>query len=104
MIIYEFTTWGTHALFKVQEIEVEEKPKTYVSILTRIPKNNIGVLHNAYGDRMYLLENNPKIYIEAMINYKKGQIARLEDRISCEKNNLEKWEIAQRGIEEKNNE
>ena len=104
MIIYEFTTWGVEALFKVQEIEVEEKPKTYVSRFARIPKNNIGHLHNAYGNRMYLLENNPKIYIEAMIDYKKRQIARLEDRLSYEKDKLEEWEIAQRGIEEKNNE
>ena len=53
---------------------------------------------------MYLLENNPKIYIEAMITYKKEQIARFEDRLSYEKDKLEEWEMAQRGIEDKNNE
>lgn len=104
MIVYEFTTCGVNELFKVQEIEVEEKPKTYISRFSRIPKSSIGVLHNAYGNRMYLLENNPKIYIEAMITYKKGQIVRLEDRLSYEKDKLEEWEMAQRGIEDKNNE
>lgn len=104
MKIYEFTTYGINSLFRVDEIEVEEKPKTYVGRGIRIPKNNVGVFHNAYGNRMYLLENNPKIYIAAMITYKKAQIARLEDRLSYEKDKLEEWQRAQRGIEDKNNE
>ena len=104
MKIYKFTTGGVNELFKVEEIEVEEKTKTYISSFCRVPKSSIGVLHNTYGNRMYLLEDNPKIYIEAIITYKKEQIARIEDRLSYAKDKLEEWEMAQRGIEDKNNE
>lgn len=77
MIIYEFSTWWAKqgALFSVKEIEVEEKPKTYIGAGCRINKDEIGLLQNSLGNRMYLLENKPEIYINAMI-------ARFENRVN----------------------
>ena len=46
MIIYEFSTWCTNGkMFGIEEIEVEEKPKTYIST-------------NAQLDIEYILKRN----------------------------------------------
>ena len=97
MIIYEFTTWtfrkdSFNGLFTVNEIEVEEKPKTYIGKNCRINKSEIGILSTSYGNRMYLLENKPEIYINAMINRRKMGVATAENRLAEAKEQLVKWE------------
>lgn len=93
MIIYEFTTWcarsGKH--FAVNEIEVEEKQKIYVGKHCRINKNEIGILSSHYGNRMYLLENDPETYIKAMIERKKQIVKAEESRLTEAKKKLAEW-------------
>lgn len=93
MIIYEFSTWCTNKkLFGVNEIEVEEKPKTYISKNgNRINKNDINKLQNSYGNRMYRLDNDPKAYIEAMINRKKCIMERYTESLKQATADFNKW-------------
>jgi hypothetical protein len=97
MIIYEFCTWGAYkgdnGLFSISEIEVEEKPKSYVGKHTRILKEDIDKLHIGCGNKMYRLSNDPKPYIKAMIEAKKDRIKSFENSIKVEKAELGKWEL-----------
>lgn len=98
MKIYEFSTWGAwnsdNGLFSITEIEVEEKPKSYIGKSTRILKNDIDKLWGSYGCRMYRLDNDPKPYIEAIIERKKERIDSLKSKLKGENAELEKWEVA----------
>ena len=78
--------------FVVEEIEVEEKPKTYVGCHTRINKDEINKLSNHYGNAMYCLDNDPKRYIEAILEMNKKTVEALEKRLSEAKKEVEKWE------------
>lgn len=93
MIIYEFSTWGTKRgeLFSVKEFKVEEKPKTFVGENCHIKKSDIGILSPHYGNRMYLLENKPEIYINAMIDRCKCRVNAAETRLAGEREDLDKW-------------
>lgn len=97
MIIYKFTTWKwwgeKSPLFEVEEIEVEEKPKSYVNnkYHSRINKKEINELNTSYGYQMYCLDNNPETFINAVIENKTKKVERLEMELQNEKNALEKW-------------
>lgn len=92
MIIYEFTTWCTNKLFAINEIEVEEKTKTYIGKHCRINKDEIGKMQSTYGNRMYLLDNNPEPYISAMKEHIASRIKHYEAAALAEKEKLSKWE------------
>lgn len=93
MIIYEFTTWRyrNDKPFAVNEIEVEEKPKTYVGKGCRINKDDIGLLQSSFGNRMYLLENKPEIYINAMIARFESRVNVAEIRLADARKQLSEW-------------
>ena len=97
MILYKFET-KSRAFgkgYEVTEVEVEEKQKVYIAkgfVKTRINKNDIGKLSAHYGNSMYLLENNPKQYINAKIESAKGVVETLEKRLENSKENLARWE------------
>ena len=93
MIIYEFTTWGaTGELYTVREIEVEEKPKIYVSKhRCRINKNDIDKLQHHYGNRMYRLDSDPKPYITAMTNLKKRIMENATENLKRATADFNKW-------------
>ena len=93
MIIYEFSTWHAKKgeLFSAIEIEVEEKSKTYIGKGCRIRKDEIGLLQSSYGDRMYLLENKPEIYINAMIARWENRVNIAEIRLADTQKQLSKW-------------
>lgn len=92
MIIYEFSTWFTNGNgFKVRDIEVEEKPKTYVGKGLRINKSDIDIISSSYGYRMYRLDNDPKPYIEAVIKICESSVQCAENRLADKKADLEKW-------------
>lgn len=91
MKLYIFrTSYRTN--FNVEEIEVEEKPKTYIGHHTRINKDEINKLSNHYGNAMYCLDNKPNRYIEAILEKKKKTLEALEKRLSEAKKEVEKWE------------
>ena len=77
--------------FVVEEIEVEEKPKTYIGFRTRINKDEINKLSNHYGNEMYCLDNDPKRYIEAILEMNKKTVEALEKRLLEAKKEVEKW-------------
>ena len=93
MIIYEFTTWcAMGELYTVREIEVEEKPKIYISkYRSRINKNDIDKLQHGYGNRMYRLDNDPKPYITAMINHKKRIMESATENLKRATADFNKW-------------
>lgn len=92
MIIYEFSTWGTNGqMYSVKEIEVEEKPKTYIARGIRVNKDDIGKLQNNYGNRMYRLDNDPKPYIAAMLNHKKYIMERATENLKRATADFDKW-------------
>ena len=93
MILYKFSTWLTkpNELFSVREIEVEEKAKTYIGKGCRVFKEDIGALLTNSGDEMILLENNPEIYINAMIERYKSRVDVAEIRLAQTRERLSKW-------------
>lgn len=100
MIIYKFSTWWTKSneLFSVKKIEVEEKTKVYVGKGCRIRKEDIGVLTTHSGNEMFLLENNPETYINAMIKRCKSNVDISENRLAEARERLSKWSaLAERG-------
>ena len=97
MKLYKFSDWcAGNKLFKVEEVEVEEKEKTYFvpSHRQRVRKDEINKFHDNYKHEMFCIENAPEIFIEAKINDKKAYINSLEERLKQEKEELEKWEKA----------
>lgn len=92
MIIYEFSTWcGRGEMYGIKEIEVEEKPKTYIAKGIRVNKDDIDKLQNSFGYRMYRLEKDAKPYIEAMINKKKQIMEQATERLKYATADFDKW-------------
>lgn len=92
MKIYEFSTWLTNGkMYTIKEIEVEEKPKTYIARDIRINKNDIGKLQNRSGNKMYRLDNDPRPYIEAMVNYKKYIMKQATENLKSATADFNKW-------------
>ena len=99
MILYKFSTWWTknNELFSVQKIEVEEKTKIYIGKGCRVRKEDIGILTTHSGNEMYLLENDPETYINAMIKRYKSSVDIAENRLIEARARLSKWsELAER--------
>ena len=97
MVIYKFSKcWFVeNRLFDITEIEVEEKPKSYIGKGVRVSKNDIDKLQGKFSCRMYRLDNDPKPYIEAIIRREKISLECLGKKIKEKKAELEKWEILQ---------
>lgn len=93
MIIYEFSTWGAKMgeLFSVHEIEVEERPKSFIGKNCRILKSEIDIVSSHYGSRMYSLNPDPKPYIEEVMRRIKMRIYHHETALDQEKNKFEQW-------------
>lgn len=99
MIIYEFSTWGAYksnnGLFSVEEIEVEEKPKSYMGKYHRVLKADIDKLSNGYGERMYRMSNDARLYIEAVIQRKAARVERYKESLKIAEKELREWEALQ---------
>ena len=96
MIIYEFSTWGAYksdnGLFSITEIEVEEKPKSYIGKYCRVLKGDMDKLASHYGNRMYRLSNDAKLYIEAMIQKKAERVESLKNSLELVEKELNEWQ------------
>ena len=99
MIIYEFSTWcgwkNNNGLFDVTEIEVEEKPKSYIGKGTRVLKDDIDKLHSGLGNAMYRLSNDAKPYNSAVINRLAESVESKERQLRLAKKELAEWEALQ---------
>lgn len=93
--------YGESPEFRVQELEVEEKPKTYVIkgdlpkgfYVSRIRKDEIGCFIDRYGEKVFL--KNPDLAKAKEIFLKK-----YDYRISNLKKDLEREELARKIISE----
>ena len=74
------------------EIEVEEKPKSYIGKNTRILKDDIDKLHKCHGFRMFSLSNDTKPYIAAIIEQMAQNVESREKSLNEAKAELKAWE------------
>ena len=88
MKIYKHTFNDIRNVVKTVEIEVEEKPKTYVVIgrqngvwESRVSKDDIGKLDRHWDRKMFMLSPDKKPYINYLIADKENEINRLKDRL-----------------------
>ena len=107
MKLYKFSSyWGLLGsykglkieLYNVEEIEVKEKPKTYCGDGFRISKDDIGDL-DPWG-KMYLLENNPKQFLSALLGRQLKKVARLNAEIDAAKKYAEQIKTALEELEQ----
>lgn len=96
MIIYKFNTWFTKDKpYSITEVEVEEKPKSYVGKGVRINKSDLDIVKPAYG-QMYSLSNDPSLYIEKMIALSEKRVLAANNKLTIAKTNLEIWKRERR--------
>lgn len=88
MKIYKHTFDDIRNVVKTVEIEVEEKPKTYVVIgrqkgvwESRISKDDIGKLDRHWDRKMFTLLPDRKAYIDSLIADMDSEIDRLKDNL-----------------------
>ena len=88
MKIYKHTFNDFRNVIETVEIEVEEKPKTYVVIgrqkgvlESRISKDDIDKLDRHRDRKMFTLSPDKKPYINSLIADKENEINRLKDSL-----------------------
>lgn len=90
MILYKFGYNGRNENFDVREIEVEEKDKCYVGGSIRVLKSELNKL-TTY-DAMFCLENDPTIFIDALVQKTKKKFQYYLKRIENCKEELKKFD------------
>lgn len=76
-------------------LTAKERDVLHREIKKEIKKQNIGYIdkvQSSYGNRMYSLSNDPRLYIDKIIEIQKNEIARQKQRIISQKEKLQKWE------------
>lgn len=88
MKIYKHTFNEFRNVVETKEIEVEEKPKTYVVVgkqkgvwESRISKDDIDKLDINWDKKMFTLSPDRKAYINSLITAKEYEIKRLKNKI-----------------------
>ena len=88
MKIYKHTFNDFRNVIETVEIEVEEKPKTYVVVgrqkgvwESRISKDDIDKLDRHWDRKMFTLSPDRKPYISSLIDDKENEINQLKDRL-----------------------
>ena len=86
--IYKHTFNNFRNVVETVEVEVEEKPKTYVVIgrqkgvwESRVSKDDIGKLDRHWDRKMFMLSPDKKPYINSLIADKEKEIKRLKDSL-----------------------
>lgn len=88
--ILDSSLWRPVPIFKMQEIEVEEKPKAYMFGETipysyynqRVSKEDIGIIQKECNKiYLFLFERNDDLAKEKFIKYLNSQIEGLENQI-----------------------
>ena len=86
--IYKHTFNDFRNVVETVEIEVEEKPKTYVVVgrqkgvwESRVSKDDIGKLDRHWDRQMFMLSPDKKPYINSLIADKENEINRLKDSL-----------------------
>lgn len=88
MKIYKHTFNDYRNEIETVEIEVEEKPKTYVVVRgqigaweSRVSKDDIDKLDRHWDRKMFTLSPDKKPYINSLIADKENEINQLKDRL-----------------------
>ena len=88
MVIYKHTFNDFRNEIETVEIEVEEKPKTYVVVgrqkgvwESRVSKDDIDKLDRHWVRKMFTLSPDRKPYINSLIADKENEINQLKDRL-----------------------
>lgn len=83
MKIYKFASspWNGINLYRVEDFEVVEKPKTYSSPYLTVRKSEIGKISGAYNV-MWLTENNPAAYLRELLKINNHDIEKMESKIN----------------------
>lgn len=88
MKIYKHTFNDFRNVVETVEIEVEEKPKTYVVVgrqkgvwESRVSKDDIDKLDRHWDRKMFTLSPDRKTYINSLIADKENEINRLKDSL-----------------------
>ena len=88
MKIYKHTFNDFRNVVETVEIEVEEKPKTYVVVgrqkgvwESRVSKDDINKLDINWGKKMFTLSPDRKVYINSLITDKENEIKQLKNRL-----------------------
>ena len=88
MKIYKHTFNDFRNVVETVEIEVEEKPKTYVVVgrqkgvwESRVSKDDIGKLDRHWDRKMFMLSPDKKPYINSLIADNENKIKQLKDSL-----------------------
>lgn len=88
LYLFRASNWGEPQL-KMEEFEVEERPKTYVCTGRRFKKEDIGHVSGYDSDECMLLENNPSKACEIFLVRKEYELKRAEEKVKRKKAEIE---------------
>lgn len=89
LYLFEISVWDKPPKLKMEEYEVEEKPKTYVCNGRRFRKEDIGCVSGYYNDECMLLENNPSKACEILLKRKEMELRQAEEKVEDKKSEIE---------------
>lgn len=89
LYVFKTSNWSKPPKLKVEEFEVEEKPKTYVCKGRRFSKEDIGHVSGYDFDECILLENNPSKACEILLKRKENELKWAEEKVADKKLEIE---------------
>lgn len=89
LYIFNSSTWSKPPKLKMEEFEVEEKPKTYICKGRRFKKEDIGKVSGYAFDECMLLENNPSKACEILLKRKEKELKMAEEKVVDKKAEIE---------------
>lgn len=89
LYVFKASGWSKPPKLKMEEFEVEEKPKTYICKGRRFSKEDIGKVSGYGFDECMLLENNPSKACEILLKRKENELKWAEEKVADKKAEIE---------------
>lgn len=89
LYVFKVSGWSKPPKLKMEEFEVEEKPKTYVCKGRRFKKEDIGKVSGYTFDECMLIENNPSKACEILLKRKELELKWAEEKVADKKADIE---------------
>lgn len=89
LYVFKSSTWSKPPKLKMEEFEVEKKPKTYVCRGRRFNKEDIGKVSGYAFDECMLLENNPSKACKILLGQKEKELKQMEEKLKEKKAEIE---------------
>lgn len=89
LYVFKASGWSKPPKLKMEEFEVEEKPKTYVCKGRRFNKEDIGKVSGYDFGECMLLENNPSKACEILLKRKELELKMAEEKVVDKKAEIE---------------